>query len=66
MHKCHATRRISNDSDHGASRQFNDASLDGREVIKWTGDGSSLSAIHETPNGKAMMLRSFFCRYRIH
>jgi len=40
--------------------------VDGREVIKWTGDGSSLSAIHEAPNGEAMMLRCFFCRYRIH
>jgi len=48
----------------GQSQKLDD--VDGREVIKWTGDGSSLSAIHETPNGKAMMLRSFFCRYRIH
>ena len=43
-----------------------DVSVDGREVIKWTGDASSLSANHESPNAEALMLHTNGCRYRIH
>jgi hypothetical protein len=41
-------------------------SVDGKQIIHWSGDASRLSLNHKTPNPDALAIHTNGCRYRIH